>query len=191
MTDLDYSKLFSDAQAELEKLQAAKSNLEERLEEVNTKIGAMTKTYNAIAPLVGRTPIPDLDAIPPVSFEPLKAGGISVAVKAILDRMPNDDFTAAKMRDSLQGQGWDWSKYVSPLATIQTTLTRLVAAGHAKDGYNKDLKKFFYSARRRSPVEEPIGSQYRSAGSGPIPAPRIQDHPRKITVRPKQSEERG
>jgi hypothetical protein len=53
---------------------------------VNTKIEAMTKTYNAIAPLVGEPPIPSVaDASSVPDIEALKAAGISVAVTFVLD----------------------------------------------------------------------------------------------------------
>jgi hypothetical protein len=150
MAGLDYGKMFSDAQGELQQLQAAKTNLEEKLDEVVKKITAMTKTYNAIAPLVGKYCIPELsDPIVPPGIEALKAAGISVAVKAVLDQFPNENFTAATVRDRLGNKGWEWSNYSNPLSTVHTTLVRLVAGGVAKEGRDKDLKKFFYSATRQ------------------------------------------
>jgi hypothetical protein len=167
MAGLDYNKMFSEAQAELQHLQAAKTNLEEKLDEVVKKINAMTRTYNAIAPLVGKYCIPEIsDRIVPPGIEALKAAGISVAVKAVLEQFPNENFTAATLRDRLGDKGWDWSIYSNPLSTVHTTLVRLVTAGVAKDGRDKDMKKFFYSATRQpvQPVSKVLPPPRRVTG---------------------------
>jgi hypothetical protein len=157
MERIDYQRMFGQAAAELEKLQAAKHNLENQLSEVNAQIDAMTKTYNAIAPLVGEQVIPTIaDIAVSAGIEVLKAAGISVAVRSLLDMHVSEDFTAAMVRDRLATKGWDWEKYVNPLSTVHTVLVRLAESGAAMEATTKDGKKCFYSARRTSPKPEPI-----------------------------------
>jgi len=160
--------MFSQAKAELEKLQAAKHNLESQISDVNAQLDAMTKTYNAIAPLVNEQPIPTIaDVAVSAGIEVLKAAGISVAVRSLLDMNVSEDFTAALVRDRLGEKGWDWEKYVNPLSTVHTVLVRLVESGAAKESATKDGKKCFYSSRRISAKPEPIkpvGSLRRYGG---------------------------
>jgi hypothetical protein len=150
---LDYQKMFADAKGELEQLQAAKGNLEAKLAQVSTRVDAMTKAYNAIAPLVGEQPIPTLkDALITTGIEVLKAAGITVAVRWVLDSAPTEDFTASSVRDRLGTQGWDWGdSYANALPTIHTTLVRLVESGAAKETTTSEGKKAFYSAKRVLP----------------------------------------
>ena len=154
MEKADYKKIIDQAKADLVHLQASKANLENHLNDVNAKIDAMTKTYNAIAPLVDEDPIPGLmESLINTSVDSIMSAGISVAIKSVLDGSPNEDFTAADMRDRLAGQGWKWEKYTNPQGTVYTTLTRLVQSGVAKDGAPRpgtsgDGAKTFYSTKR-------------------------------------------
>jgi hypothetical protein len=164
MPELDYKQMFGAAKDELKRLQEVKANIEEDLDLVNEKIDAMSKTYNAIAPLVGERPIPTVqDRYIPPDIDALKAAGISVAVRYVLDRSPDDDFTAATVRDFLRDNGWDWSNYKNPLSTVHTVLMRLVQSEVAKRGV-KDGKRVFYSSNRQEPTSESGGS-YQTLGN--------------------------
>lgn len=162
--------MFASAKGELEHLQAAKTNLEEKLIEVSAKIDAMTQTVNALAPLVGETGIPSIKDpfLPPLGAGILKASGITIAVRTLLDSKAGEDFSAPVIRDQLQEHGdWDWAKYTNPLSAIHTVLKRLVESGAVKEvlpptpGGRK-----FYSALRPPPpgtiqIPESMG-RYRS-----------------------------
>jgi hypothetical protein len=149
MAELDYKQMFADARAELQHLQASKANLEAKLGEFNAKIEAMTKTYNALAPLVDEQPIPGVaDAVLLPDIEALKAAGISVAVKFILDSAATETFTPAEVRDRLAKQGWDWDRYANPLATVHTVLVRLAESKAVKEDRTPEGRKCFYSASR-------------------------------------------
>jgi len=107
---LDYQKMFADAKGELEQLQAAKANLEAKLAQVSARVAAMTKAYNAIAPLVGEQPIPTLrDALITTGIEVLKAAGITVATAkteiAGYDIFSLSDQTSADVLGSGKGTG--------------------------------------------------------------------------------------
>lgn len=158
METADYKRILEEAKADLVRLQTAKGNLEDKLNDVNAKIDAMTKTFNAIAPLVGEDPIPGvMESIVNTSVDSIMSSGISVAVKSVLDGAPWEDFTAAEVKDRLAGQGWKWQKYNNPQGTVYTTLSRLVGSGKAKEGGPRpgtsgDGAKTFYSANRTMPT---------------------------------------
>lgn len=163
---LDYENMFAEARAELEKLHAQKAEQEAMLSDTSAKIDAMTKTYNAIAPIVGQQGLPDLlDSVLELSMDALKAAGISVAVRATLDKFSQEDFTAASLRDRLASLGWDWEKYKNALPTIHTTLVRLVDSGAALPATTPDGKKAFYSSRRVAKKATPVGH-----GLPPLPS---------------------
>jgi hypothetical protein len=161
MQDADYRRMFDQVRVDLIDLNAAKKALENQLNLVNAKIDAMTKTHNALAPLVGEQPIPGLmDKIISASVDAIMDAGISVVVHSTLDAAPDESFTAATMRDRLAAQGWDWSKYANALATVHTVLVRGVVSGWAKEdtNANADGAKSFYSAKRifKAPVAPPV-----------------------------------
>jgi hypothetical protein len=149
MATLDYKRMFEEAKEELETLHAEKSNLEGALSKIEFRIDAATKVYNAVAPMVGQPSIPTLkDAAISTNITGLKAAGISVAVRSVLDASPQKDFTSSMVRDGLGERGWDWEKYSNALSTIQTVLVRLVESGAAKETTTQEGKKAFYSAKR-------------------------------------------
>lgn len=164
MEELDYKQLFESVKGELERLHEGKANLEDKLERVNDRIDAMSKSYNAIAPLVGERPIATVsDLFLPSNFAELKTAGISVAVRYILDSSPSVDFTASTVRDLLKEKGWDWSNYVNPLSTVHTVLTRL-AASDAAERVVRDGKWVFYSSKRNPPKSPTAGRLILGSG---------------------------
>ena len=164
MADLDYQRMLADTKTELQSLQTAKANLETQLTSVNARIDAMTKTYNAIAPLLGEQPIPGImDTLINAGLEVLMTAGISVAVRSVLDAAPHESFTAAIMRDRLAAQGWDWGKYTNPLSTVHTVLVRLVESKAAKEGTTPEGTKCFYSAKVA--VQPPLALKLTTAHS--------------------------
>ena len=159
MEDIDYKQIFSAVKAELEGLQERKIVIETDLGDLNARVDAMTKTYNALAPLIGETPLPDPNdwlPEPGLNIETLKAAGITAAVRAVIEAVPCEHgvvkgMTAGMVRDRLQEIGWDWDRYTNPLATVNTVLKRLSDSGaidldpKPKDGartFSRKLKDF-------------------------------------------------
>jgi hypothetical protein len=160
METTDYARIFSDVKDELQSLQDQKVILETDLADLNAKVEAMTKTYNALAPLIGETPIPGPDdwlaTDNPLNLETLKAAGITAAVRAVIEAVPCEHgavkgMTVAMVRDRLQDIGWDWERYTNPLATVNTVLKRLSDNGaidldpKQKDGartFSRKLRDF-------------------------------------------------
>jgi len=131
--DPKYKEMFCKANEELEKLQVDKANVETELASLSAQIEAMTKTVNAIAPLIGEPTIPQAgDLFPPVGSAWLKAAGISVATQYVIDCETGKSFSATDIRNELERLGWDWSKYKNPLSTIHTVLKRLADADAIK-----------------------------------------------------------
>jgi len=176
--------MFQDAKKELEALQTAKANLESQLDGLNSKIDAMTKTYNAIAPLVGQQPIPTFkDFSINAGIEVLRAAGISVAVHSVIESSPQEIFTAASVRDRLAQQGWNWGDYVNPLATVHTVLVRLAESGAIKET-TKDGRRAFHSTNRLEPLARPL-PRVRGLGIGQIDD--LKPVPGQDAIRPLQS----
>jgi hypothetical protein len=137
MEPLDYLRIFAEVKIELQSLQDKKVVLETELGDLNARVDAMTKTYNAIAPLVGEPTIPQEDdpfgQFGGMDPSTLRAAGITVAVRTVIESIPrispHKPMTAAMVRDQLQQMGWDWDKYTNPLATVHTVLKRLSDSG--------------------------------------------------------------
>src|ERR1700721_129817 len=126
---LCYKENFAEVKAELARNHNKEDNLVYGLAAVVFEREAMQTTYNAIAPLVGESPLPTLKSVPKnLEIEVLQAAGISVAIRAFLDAFPDETFTASAIRDRLGEQGWNWDRYTNPQATVYTTLVRLAAA---------------------------------------------------------------
>jgi hypothetical protein len=155
---LDYKELFGTVKAELARIRNKEANLENELASTISEREAMETTYNALAPLVGESPLPTLKSVPKnVGIEVLEAAGISVAVRALLDASPLQNFTAAAVRDHLAMQGWNWERYTNPQATVYTTLVRLASGTNAAIRETTiQGKKAFYSAVRDSIAPPPI-----------------------------------
>lgn len=153
MEDIDFKGMFARAKVALESLDITIANLDEELAKARRQRVAASQVYNTVAPLVGEQLLPaDSDPLLPVlDPERVKTCGISIAIRYVLDASVNETFTPAQMRDRLGEIGWDWTKYTNPLATVYTTLTRLVDAGKAKTERNSDGKRAFYSANRPQP----------------------------------------
>jgi len=168
----DYKDIFSKVKKDLEELRKGKERVEDHLAKLNIQIDSLVQTHNALAPLLGETLLPANSAAD-ISLESLASASISHRVRSVLDANVHESFTAAMMRDRLGLQGWDWSKYVNPNATLHTVLMRLAKAGHAVEDAlrtNADGSKSFYSAKRMPvvlppppppPIREQTGSQYK------------------------------
>jgi len=153
---LDYKELFEQIKAHLAGIRRTETNLEEALAKKVSEREALEATYNAIAPLVGEEPLPTVKSLRPnIQMDVLKAAGMSVAVRALIDAFPNENFTASVVRDRLAEQGWSWEKYINPQATVYTTLVRLAAGGAVKETI-VDGKKAFYSSTREMIAPPPI-----------------------------------
>jgi len=148
MDERDYERLFNEVSAELEILKDRKAGLQAELVDLDAKMDAMTKSYNAIAPLVGKTPIPDPEERrwrDGIDIDTLKAGGITTAVRYVIDATANTNgkgMTATNVRDKLASLGWDWERYAKPLATVHKVLTRLAASGAIKEVADGGTKSF-------------------------------------------------
>src|ERR1700730_9975685 len=112
----DYARIFEKVERDIKTLRASIKAAENDLAQQNITLDALVQTHNALAPMVGKEPIKTGKAID-ASVEAITSAGISHAVRQILDANQLETFTAAVMRDRLAAQGWDWSKYVNPLAT--------------------------------------------------------------------------
>jgi hypothetical protein len=169
--ELNYQRMLDEVKGELQHLQTVKENLDSKLADVNCRIEAMTKTYNALAPLLGAPFIANVtdESIFP-DIEMLKAAGITVAVRSTLDSIPPSEpaITAAQMRDMMAHRGWDWGSYSNPLATVYNLLRRLVAAGFAEHGLPSDGTKTFRSTRG-SRTEIGYGRRFYGEPVPPIP----------------------
>ena len=145
--------MFSKVKQDLEGLRSGKANIEAHLAKINIQIDSLVQTHNALAPLLGEPLLPANSAAD-TSLESLASASISHRVRSVLDANVGESFTATTMRDRLALQGWDWSKYVNPNATLHTVMMRLAKAGNAVEDTSRvatDGSKSFYSAKRLPP----------------------------------------
>lgn len=165
---LDFKRMFAEAQTAIRSVNADIANLEEELANKITERERVAKIYNAIAPTVNQPRIPTIaDAkMPPPQIELIQDAGISVAIRAVLDAYPDENFTAAQMRDRLEKHQWSWEDYKNPLSSVHTTLVRLIKSEHAKEAATPEGTKAFYSAKRQQKQKPPV--EYWAAKLGPL-----------------------
>jgi hypothetical protein len=147
----DYKRTFDKLKEDIAHLDRSRINVEDQLSKLIIQRDAL------VQPILGEELIVVENAVN-ASIEAISSAGISPAVRMILDGYPHESFTAATMRDRLAQRGWDWSKYINPLATVHSVLVRLAKAGHAKEDTktNPDGAKSFYSSKRPSVPTQPI-----------------------------------
>jgi hypothetical protein len=152
VAEFNYRALFEEVTEQLQRLQGVKTLYEDKLDEVNGKIEALTKTYNAIAPIVGEPPIADLPL--PMSMEDLKAAGLTAQVRWLLNANRSLGWLTAAMVRDLMAKAFDLGSYTNPLATVNTTLVRLVASGFAEADNKADGTKRFRVKRTATDLEQ-------------------------------------
>ena len=117
---IDYQTWYDNAKAELAKVEAEKTELEQAVADRGKQIAALKQTLTAIAPLVGETP-PEGEN---------QGAGLTDSIRGILAQAEGP-LTAADIRDRLSAMGFDMAAYSNPLATIHTILRRLTEADEA------------------------------------------------------------
>jgi hypothetical protein len=131
---VDYTSWYSNARAELDKLQEERVQLKRTLDECDKHIAALVQTVNALAPLVGEEPI----APPPPEDAP---AGMTDCVRKILAEAA-EPLSASDVRDRLETMGFEMKSYSNPLATVHTVLRRLSESGEAEAHDCEGVKKF-------------------------------------------------
>ena len=135
MTTPDYQDIYLGLSRKLGELEQTRTELEVQLGDVANEIKCIKETVRHLAPLAGFGP-PEPDNVADL--------GITDAVRAVLD--PNVRMSAAEVKSKMEQQGFDFSRYSAPDASIRTILKRLVEAKKAeveKEGYNTFYKLLY------------------------------------------------
>ena len=109
---LDSNQTLAAAQAELDALTRARSELDRRIAGLRLVIQGL-RQINGLAMTEG-----------------LEPEGLTASCRAIL-RSAAQSLSPAEMKEQLDAAGFDWSSYSSPLSALHTVLKRLVARGQA------------------------------------------------------------
>ena len=157
---IDYPTWYAEAKAELQRLQEERANFKRSLDECDKQIGALIQTINAIAPLVGDTP---MDA--PATEEPETPLGMTDCIRSILAET-EDPLSAAEIRDRLEAMGLDMKSYSNPLATVHTVLRRLTESGEVETQDVEGMKKFMAALKKGYAIGITIGKDRKGGPKG-------------------------
>ena len=135
MSALDYRKMYEDLCSKIRELAEQRTDLEVRLGDITKEIESLEQTTRHLSGLAGYGPNEPDD---------ISNLGITEAVRSVLD--PNARMSTAEIKAKMEQQGFDFSRYSAPDASIRTTLKRLVEAKRAeveKEGYNTFYKLLY------------------------------------------------
>jgi hypothetical protein len=130
----DYPTIYAELAVKLGELENEQAELEGKLGDISAQIDSLRHTLNHLAPLAGYTADP--------FSEDVSSLGITDATEAVLSA--TNKMSAAEVRAKMQEQGFDFSKYSAPDATVRTILSRLVDGDKAtveKDGWKTFYKR--------------------------------------------------
>lgn len=131
MTDVDYNKLYFEMDTKLDELKEKRAELEAQLGDITNEIKCVDAMKRHLAPLAG---------IGIFEARNVAELGITEAVRAVLD--PKQRMSAAEVKAKMEEEGFDFSAYSAPDASIRTILKRLVEAGKAE--FEKEGHYIFY-----------------------------------------------
>jgi hypothetical protein len=143
---IDYNAWLNSAKAELAELQRRKNDLRTQQgdlrrqeQEIDRQINGMAQTVSGLASLVPEgLSEPTLLGVLELVGKTIVDVGISSRIRTILQAAASRSFSAVEIREELQRTGFYTGEYANALATIYTTLRRMVAAGevveHADEG---------------------------------------------------------
>lgn len=157
---IDYTTWYENAKNELKKVQEEKAGLLRAATLCDQQITALIQTMNAIAPLVGASPVPAVVG-PEAELAP---AGLTDSVRAILTEA-GEPLTASEIRDRLEAKGLDMKSYSNPLANVHTILRRLtdakaVETTHEINAAAPGAKRFAISLGRGLEVEKVWGKSF-------------------------------
>ncbi|MDQ2975900.1 MAG: hypothetical protein M3R69_10895 [Acidobacteriota bacterium] len=131
MTTTDnYRPVYLAALQELTELLAELENIEQRRDEIDSRVADVKKGVLALGSLCGEQPwvkYPDL--FPDMSL--FASAGLTPSIRTILSRPPADWVTPVGVRDALKDVGYQ-GKSTNVLPSVHTVLKRLVDAGEVE-----------------------------------------------------------
>ena len=126
-----YVKIYMQLLSRIGELKGRRAELEAALGDTVHEIENIKKAIDHLAPLAGMM----------YDEKDVSNMGITDAVRHVLD--PKERLSVAEIKAKMEEQGFDFSSYNAPNASIHTILKRLVDAGKAeleKDGWNSFYK---------------------------------------------------
>lgn len=157
---IDYTSWYTNARAELAKVQEEKAQFQREIAARDQQIAALVQTMNAIAPLVGERAI----EVPAGTEGEPPAVGMTDSIRAIL-KEAGEPLTASEVRERLETAGFDMKSYSNPLATIHTVLRRLTDAGELETQYEAEAgSKKFIAVSKHLAVEKIAGFELGKKG---------------------------
>ncbi|MGJ5814535.1 hypothetical protein [Paludibaculum fermentans] len=166
----DYGAWLKNARAALTELQRQKDSLRAQQEslrleeqEVDRQINGMAQTVSGLASLVpAELPEPSLMGVLELVGKTIVDVGITNRIRAILKVSASRQFSAVEVRDELRRTGFYVGEYANALATIYTTLRRMVVAGDVVEHAGGDGRRYQWN---------PVPSALRSLPNDSDPRP--------------------
>ncbi|MDT4954129.1 MAG: hypothetical protein QOJ02_2267 [Acidobacteriota bacterium] len=146
MADDTYKKAFDEAVEELSKVMSQREELEIELEQVDQRIKKLSRSIHGLGELFDPYAVAKLTEKRPELFPRrtvTKDAGFTDAIRKVLMESLGTAYTAIEVRDALERDGFDISKYKNVLASIHAILKRLVNQGQVET--NSDEGKVEYS----------------------------------------------
>jgi hypothetical protein len=131
MEQADYEKQWYEFSGEKNRLEDQRTTLETQLSEISIQIEHLEQMLDHLAPMAGITFGKNISGL-----------GITDAIRVIL-KNSKERFAAQDVRRQLEDEGFDLSKYTSPMASIYKVLGRLVDDSQEVEREKEDYKVFF------------------------------------------------
>lgn len=153
MPAVNTAQVISDAREELKNRVGQRATTDKRIAELRILLRTLVRF------------IPDeaqrQQVLAEVDAARRKAPSITESISSLLSQS-NKPLTSTDIREQLEATGFDLDEYSQPLATIQSTLSRMVEAEKVKRDFAPD-KSVIYEWNREGP---------RKPGQAPIPPKR-------------------
>lgn len=151
---LDYRAWLECAKAELSALQSRKDGIRQQMESlrlmennIDRQINGLAQTVAGLAPLVPEEPIDfSFRSVLGLVGKAIVDVGITDRIRAILRAGTEQRFSAMEIRQELERTGWCIGDYANALATIYTTVKRLVSGGEVIEQQDADGKRYQWNS---------------------------------------------
>lgn len=139
-TRTDYSELLDQTLSELgDKIR--------RRDELNSEIVKLTNTVRIVSEIVQENEERTRRLQALLCWADITGPSLVGTVRVLLRDAGERGMTAIEIRDALETSGFDSSDMTNPLASVHTTLKRLLMREEASSGNNRDGKRVYVWAR--------------------------------------------
>jgi len=161
MTPVDTLEIIAQAREELANRIAERDQTDRRIAELRLLLRSLVRL------------MPDANVrqqiLDEVANAKRKAPSLTDSISNLLFRAQGKRLSANELREQLEAEGFDLDEYSQPLATVQSTLQRLVEQDKVSRGFGPDKSVVYSWKIARGPGQAPIPPSIRRPATVPPP----------------------